>query len=89
VLCRIDGEGFTKEPALNKVCVAGYTQRLSAATGVLEDSYIVSVLVERGEWTKIDFANLSAVDPGAALARFDRRCSIDSSGRMREIESPF
>jgi hypothetical protein len=89
VLFRIIGEAFASEVTPERMLIAGYTQRTASATGVVEDCYVISVSVDRCEWAKIDFSNLALVDPVAALARFDRSCSIDSVGTMRDIARPF
>ena len=89
VLFRIIGEAFASEVTPERMLIAGYTQRTASATGAVEDCYVISVSVDRDEWAKIDFSNLALVDPVAALARFDRSCSIDSVGTMRDIARPF
>lgn len=86
ILFRIVGEIFRAAPTVTEVSIAGYTQRPSAATGRIEDEYVLAVRVDRQGWSKIDFTNLAAVDPVAALERFSRRCSIDGRGHMRAID---
>ena len=86
VLFRIVGEVFRAAPTVTEVQIAGYTQRACAATGRIEDEYVISVRVDRQGWSRIDFTNLAAVDPIAALSRFSRRCSIDGRGHMRAID---
>lgn len=86
ILFRIVGEIFRAAPTVTEISIAGYTQRPSAATGRVEDEYVLAVRVDRQGWSKIDFTNLAAVDPIAALARFSRQCSIDGRGHMRAID---
>lgn len=86
VLFRIVGEIFRAAPTVTEISIAGYTQRPSAATGRIEDEYVLAVRVDHQGWSKIDFTNLDAVDPAAALARFSRQCSIDGRGHMRAID---
>ena len=86
ILFRIVGEIFRAAPTVTEVGIAGYTQRPCTATGRIEDLYVLAVRVDRQGWSKIDFTNLAAVDPVAALGRFSRHCSIDRSGHMRAID---
>jgi hypothetical protein len=89
ILFRVIGEAFAAAPAIGAVQIAGYTQRLSRATGAVEDEYVLAVRVARADWGRIAFSNLEAVDPEAALALFDRRCASDASGAMRPIDRGF
>jgi hypothetical protein len=86
ILFRIVGEIFRAAPTVTEVSIAGYTQRPDAATGRIEDEYVLAVRADRQGWGKIDFTNLAAVDPIAALTRFSRICSIDGRGHMRAID---
>ncbi|HEU0134611.1 MAG TPA: hypothetical protein VFR28_07295, partial [Allosphingosinicella sp.] len=71
--------------AIGEVRLAGYTQRVSSATGRTEDEYVLAIRIPRSEWRAIDFSRIEAIDPVAALARFDPQCSRDRSGHMRAI----
>jgi hypothetical protein len=85
VLFRLIGEAFASVPVAEEARIAGYTQRVSSATGTLEDDYILAVRSSREAWAEIDFARLGTIDPMAALARLDRTCAIDSRGVMQPI----
>ena len=49
---------------------------------------MLAVRADRQGWSRIDFTNLAAVDPIAALGRFSRQSSIDARGHMRAIDHP-
>jgi Protein of unknown function (DUF4236) len=89
VIFRIVGQAFASSPVLTEVKIAGYTQRLSPATGAIADIYVIEARVPRMEWSKIVFSNLAAVDPVAALGEFDVTASIDAQGVMRAINPTF
>jgi len=89
ILFRIIAEVFRASALPHQVRIPGYTQRVSTGSGRVEDEYILAVAVTRDAWRGIDFANLSAVDPADALARFDRTAAIDGRAQMRPIPSPF
>jgi hypothetical protein len=89
VLFRIAGEIFAASPAVGEVRLGGYTQRHSAATGRIEEEYVLAVRIGRAEWRTIDMSGIEAVDPVAALARFERQCARDHSGHLRPITPAF
>jgi hypothetical protein len=88
VIFRVVGEAFAALPTLQQVTGSGFTQRADPATGAVRDDYVLSVRMTREAWSRIDFANLAAVDPAAALARFELRSDCGANGRMGAIE-PF
>jgi hypothetical protein len=89
IVFRITGQAFASNPILSEVRIAGYTQRLSAATGSLEDVYIICAKVKRADWSNIVFDNLPMIDPVEALDKFDLTASIDSKGSMLAILPNF
>lgn len=84
-LLRIIGEVFTTLP-FKAVSIAGFTQRLSRASGHVEDDYILQCIVERAQFELINFNELELVDPVAALERFDLRRNMTSTGIFKSIE---
>ena len=88
VLFRVAGEAFAALPSLARVTVSGAAPRPDPATGTTHDETLVSVRIPRAAWAGIDFANLAAVDPVAALARFELRSGFGPAGRMAAVE-PF
>lgn len=85
---RVAGEAFAAMPALSAATVSGYSQRQSRSTGQVEDEYLFSVRIGRGQWQAINFAGLASVDPVRALERFDLRRDMSKTGVFRPIE-PF
>jgi len=82
------GETFAALPLVQQVVLSGYTQRRSAATGRVADEYLLSVHVTRDEWSRIDFANLQAIDVVEALTQFEMRRTMSKTGIFKAIE-PF
>lgn len=83
---RVVGEVFALLPGIQNCLVSGYIQRTSAATGRVEDQYVISALVSRDQWETIDHTRLAIVDPGAALTSFGAVVKLDRSSRFTEIE---
>ncbi len=77
---------FWAVPELAELRISGYTQRPNKATGVVQDDYILSVLITREQWERINFDALEAVDPIEALAAFDLRLDMTKTCIMRAIE---
>lgn len=88
IIFRIAGEAFAAMPALREVVAGGYSQRRSKATGRVEDEYLLSVRIGRGQWQAISFSDLASIDPVQALERFDLRRDMTKTGVFRPI-TPF
>ena len=88
VVFRLVGEVFAAAGSVDRVLAAGYTQRVSAATGREIDDYVLDVEVERGPWAAIDFDGLHAVEPEAALAAFPLRRDLTRRNELRSIDPP-
>ncbi|KTD48369.1 hypothetical protein Lrub_0720 [Legionella rubrilucens] len=86
ILFRITGEIFAALPALKKIILSGYVQQNNAATGVIEDMYIISVEIELSKWVEINFNQLSTVNPVSALERFNIRKNMDRVSNFCQIE---
>lgn len=83
---RVAGEAFGALPALQEALVSGYSQRLSRATGHLEDEYLFSVKIKRFDWEKINFQQLEHIDPVQALERFELRREMTTTGVFKPID---
>lgn len=83
---RVVGEVFALLPGIQNCLVSGYIQRTNAATGRVEDQYVISALVSRDQWGTIDHTQLVIVDPGSALKSFGAVVKLDRSSRFTEIE---
>ncbi len=88
IALRIVGEAFGVLPTLRRVVISGYSQRRSRATGAIEDEYLYSARIERNDWQRIDFTQLSKIDPVAALDRFELRRKMSATGVFQPI-APF
>ncbi|MEW5757132.1 MAG: DUF4236 domain-containing protein [Pseudomonadota bacterium] len=85
---RIVGEAFASLPSVMDVTLSGFTQRNNLTTGHVVDTYIYSVRITRSAWTKINFANLDAIDVVAAFERFEVRRKFAKNGSLAAI-TPF
>jgi hypothetical protein len=86
VALRLIGEVFATLPRCEKVILSGYSQRHNAATGQLQDEYLLSVAVDRHQWRGLDFTALDKVDPVAAVERFECRRKMTKTGVFSAIE---
>lgn len=88
VALRLAGVAFWTLPAVSRVVVSGYSQRLNRAVGKVEDQYLFSAVVDREGFNRIDLGNLRQVDPVEALGSFPIRRKMTVTGLFRPIE-PF
>ncbi|MDP2504510.1 MULTISPECIES: DUF4236 domain-containing protein [unclassified Oceanobacter] len=85
-LFRVTGEVFALFPGIQRCLISGYIQRANPATGVVEDQYVLSVLIQREQWQMLDFDRLEDIDPVATLQACGVRMARDRSSRLKEIE---
>lgn len=88
IVFRMLGEAFAALDGLDRVQVAAYTQRVSAATGRVADDYVLDVEADRQAWTRIDFGALAEVDPRTALEALKLRRDLTRQHELRTIEPP-
>jgi len=88
VVFRLIGEVFAALPVAKEVVVSGYSQRHNAATGRIQDDYLLSVLVRRDDWNQIDFDHLDQIQVTESLSRFELRRTMSKTGVFKAIE-PF
>lgn len=88
VAFRIIGETFAALPKATTVVLSGYSQRPDKSTGRIADDYLLSVRVDRGQWSDIDFGRLADIEVVDALARFELRRQMTKTGIFKAIE-PF
>lgn len=74
---------FNISPAIEKISIAGYTQRLSKKTGNIEDQYVYSVTYTRDAFSKINAAN---IDPLEAIENFEHIMNINSKYELKTID---
>lgn len=82
---RLLGEAFAMIPTVQEVLLSGYSQRVSPATGQVQDDYLFSVNVSRSAWERIDFARLGDIDVAEALGQFNLVRSMTKSGLFKPI----
>lgn len=82
---RVIGEVFASLKNIQEVEISGYTQRINASDGNLNDDYIISVSVTRDDWNKLNFLNIEHIDPCIALEEFNLRRNVDRSYRFKTI----
>lgn len=86
VVFRVVGETFAALPVAQKIVISGFTQRPNPSTGVKQDDYLISVMVDRSRWEKIDFNNLNSLDIVEAIGRFEVRLDMnDRTGAWKPI----
>ena len=83
---RITGTVFATLPMVETVVISGYSQRVNPATGVIGDEYLLSVIINRSQWEKINFQNLLAVDPIYCFEEFDLRRKMTQTGIFKQID---
>ncbi len=86
-LFRVAGEVFAALPAIERVLVSGYIQRIDQATGHPYDEYVISAIIDRAQWQRIDFERLHAVDPAATFAT-SMPVSASTAPRVSSRSSP-
>ena len=82
---RILGEAFAALPTVRKIVLSGYSQRPDSATGQTKDDYLYSARVNRYQWNEINFAMLNQIDPSEALAAFDLRRNMTTTGIFKPV----
>lgn len=85
---RIIGEMFAASPFVRSVVLSAYSQRPNKATGQVGNEYLYSVRVNRDDWVKINFDNLSQIDAVDSLDSFDLRRNMTKTGVFKPVE-PF
>ena len=85
---RLVGEAFLAAPGAERVVISACTQRVDGATGAISEVYLYSARVDRAGWEAIRFDRLEAVDPVAALGRFELRRRMSKTGIFKPI-APF
>jgi hypothetical protein len=82
---RIMGEVFATLPTVEEVTLSAFTQRDAPDTGQRSDTYVYSVRVKRGDWMRINFKNLPAVDVVGSFEPFTLRRKIARNGAFEAI----
>lgn len=88
IVFRLAGTIFATLPTTNTAIISGFSQRLDSSTGKVNDDYLLSVRVERDQYSKIDFGSLDKVNPIDAIGAFEIRRKLTSTGVFKAID-PF
>lgn len=86
IIFRLVGEVFAALPAAMQVQASGYSQRRDTATAQLRDEYLLSAVVQRSQWERIDFDHLTNLAVVDALSQFDLRRDMQKNGKLKRIE---
>lgn len=73
-------------PWSSRIIISGYSQRLDSATGRINDDYLLSVAFTREGLEKIDYNALNAVDPIDAVAAFESRRQMTTTGMFKAVD---
>jgi hypothetical protein len=80
------GTFFNVSPQIKKMCISGYTQRISKRTGNMGDAYVFSIKFDRILFQDLNVKN---IEPMEAMNNFVNRVDIITNKyEMKEIE-PF
>ena len=85
---RLAGMVFSLLPVTERCVISGYSQRVGKQTGLISTEYLYSVIISREEFSRMNFENLSSVDPVEALGIFEIRRSMTKTGILKPIQ-PF
>ena len=85
VILRLAGVVFALLANINEVVLSGYSQRLNAATGHIEDDYLLSVLLTATQYGALNFKQPEQVDPIAALEQGQLVRNMTATGIFKAI----
>ncbi len=88
VMMRVVGEVFAHLPTVNHILISGYRVIVNASNGQPENEYIVSAIVNRTEWTSIDFSRLRKIEPTEVFTGHQLVRSMTKTGIFKGI-TPF
>lgn len=88
IIFRLVGEVMVYLPNVTQVISSGFSQRPDPNTGQIKDEYLISSIISREQWEKINFTNLIHLDIVSCFEIFDTRRSMTKTGILKAIE-PF
>jgi hypothetical protein len=88
IVLRIAGVAAAALPHVERIVVSGFSQRLDRATGLVGDDYLLSVIFTRNGLARVDHDRLADVDPMEAIAAFEHRRRMTTTGVFKPVE-PF
>lgn len=86
IALRVAGVAFATLPAVDRIIISGYSQRVNNAHGNTEDQYLYSVRVEREAFSRINFDALENVDPVSAFEAFEFVRSMNANLEFKPIQ---
>lgn len=81
ILMRLIGHGFAATHDIKTVAVSAYTQR-AASTGRIEDEYVATIEIDRGDWSEVDLSAVGRIDPHQLLRRFGAKIETNARGQL-------
>jgi hypothetical protein len=77
---------FAAFPDIETVKISGYTQVNDDSIGYSKNKYIISMIIDKNEFSKINFKNLKNVNSISALEKFVVKVNKTSTYILKEIE---
>lgn len=87
VLVRLIGHAMGASSAIQTVAVSAYTQR-SSACGSIADEYVATCQVSRGDWSQVNLANVTGMDPHNLLRALGAQIATNSRGVLL-VQAPL
>ena len=81
IILRLLGHSFATASEIRTVAISAYTQR-AGSTGRVSDEYVATIETGRDEWSEIDLAQLSRINPHQCLRRLGARIETGSRGTL-------
>lgn len=85
IVLRLVGLVFALLPEIKEVGVSGYSQRLNAATGHIDDDYLLSVLFNQVQYSGLNFSQLEGLDPMLVLEQAQLVRKMTATGMFSAI----
>lgn len=85
IVLRLVGLVFALLPEMKEVVVSGYSQRLNAATGHIDDDYLLSVLFTQAQYSGLNFKQLDRLDPILVLEQAQLVRKMTTTGMFSPI----
>ncbi|MCH8530322.1 MAG: DUF4236 domain-containing protein [Saccharospirillum sp.] len=86
ILLRIIGEVYARLPTVDHIMISAYRTGVDTATAQDTDEYILSAIVKRSTWQKIDFNRIARIDPVEAMKEHDLIRNMTKTGIFKPIK---
>ena len=85
IIFRVAGEIFARLPTVDRAAISAYRNTSNPATGNAAEQYVVSVIISRVDWERINFSTIEQVQTPEALDMFSLRQKMTSTGIFKEV----